>query len=209
MKILVVGANGRVGSLVVKEALAKGLEVVALAKGENKSNASKFINKDALDLTSEEVKDYDVVVDAVGGWTSETIPNITNVMIHLADILSNIKTRLVVVGGAGSLFVNKERTVTVDMGKDFPDDWKPLSSAHSKGLKYLMASQNLNWTYISPACDFVSDGIKTNEYQIGGEDLLLNSQGLSTISYADYALALVDIIISNKYNKEHISVVSK
>lgn len=209
MKILVVGANGRVGSLVVKEALAKELEVVGLAKEENKSNATKFISKDALDLTKEEVKDYDVVVDAVGGWTSETIPNITNVMIHLADIISNLKTRLVVVGGAGSLFVNKERTITVDMGKDFPDDWKPLSSAHSKGLKYLTGSQNLNWTYISPACDFVSDGIKTNEYQIGGEDLLLNSQGLSTISYADYAIALVDVIISNKYNKEHISVVSK
>ena len=209
MKILVVGANGRVGSLVVKEALVRGLEVVGLAKEENKSTAIKFINKDALDLKKEEVKDFDVVVDAVGGCTSETIPNITNVMIHLADIISNLKTRLVVVGGAGSLFVNKERTVTVDMGKDFPDDWKPLSSAHYKGLKYLMASQNLNWTYISPACDFVSDGIKTNEYQIGGEDLLLNSQGLSTISYADYAIALVDVIISNKYNKEHISVVSK
>lgn len=209
MKILVVGANGRVGSLVVKEALVRGLEVVGLAKEENKSTAIKFINKDALDLKKEEVKDFDVVVDAVGGWTSETIPNITNVMIHLADIISNLKTRLVIVGGAGSLFVNKERTVTVDMGKDFPDAWKPLSSAHSKGLKYLTGSQNLNWTYISPACDFVSDGIKTNEYQIGGEDLLLNSKGLSTISYADYAIALVDVIISNKYNKEHISVVSK
>ncbi len=209
MKILVVGANGRVGSLVVKEALVRRLEVVGLAKEKNKSTAIKFINKDALDLKKEEVKDFDVVVDAVGGWTSETIPNITNVMIHLADIISNLKTRLVVVGGAGSLFVNKERTVTVDMGKDFPDAWKPLSSAHSKGLKYLTGSQNLNWTYISPACDFVSDGIKTNEYQIGGEDLLLNSQGLSTISYADYAIALVDVIISNKYNKEHISVVSK
>ena len=209
MKILVVGANGRVGSLVVKEALVRGLEVVGLAKEENKSTAIKFINKDALDLKKEEVKDFDVVVDAVGGWTSETIPNITNVMIHLADIISNLKTRLVVVGGAGSLFVNKERTITVDMGKDFPDDWKPLSSAHSKGLKYLTGSQNLNWTYISPACDFVSDGIKTNEYQIGGEDLLLNSKGLSTIAYADYAIALVDVIISNKYNKEHISVVSK
>ena len=67
MKILVVGANGRVGSLVVKEALAKGLEVVALAKEENKSNATNFINKDALDLTKEEVKDFDVVVDADGG----------------------------------------------------------------------------------------------------------------------------------------------
>ena len=209
MKILVVGANGRVGSLVVKEALVKGLEVVGLAKEENKSTAIKFINKDALDLKKEEVKDFDVVVDAVGGWTSETIPNITNVMIHLADIISNLKTRLVVVGGAGSLFVNKERTITVDMGKDFPDSWKPLSSAHGKGLEYLRKTNNLNWTYISPACNFVSDGIKTNNYTLGGEELILNANGESEISYADYALALVDEIINNKHNKERISVVSK
>ena len=65
MKILVVGSNGRVGSLVVKEAINKGLNVVGLAKNENKSLASKFILKDALNLTSDDVKDFDVVVDAI------------------------------------------------------------------------------------------------------------------------------------------------
>ena len=58
-------------------------------------------------------------------------------------------------GGAGSLYVNKERTITVDMGKDFSDAWKPLSNAHGEGLKYLRESKDLNWTYISPACNFV------------------------------------------------------
>ena len=60
MKILVVGSNGRVGSLVVKEAINKGLNVVGLAKNENKSLASNFILKDALNLTSDDVKDFDV-----------------------------------------------------------------------------------------------------------------------------------------------------
>ena len=208
MNILVIGANGRVGSLVVKEALSRGLQVTGLVR-KNNLQIENYIEKDALDLTSEDLKTFDVVVDAVGGWNKQTIPNITNAMIHLANIMQNLNTRLIVVGGAGSLFVNKERTITVDMGKDFPDSWKPLSSAHGKGLEYLRKTNNLNWTYISPACNFVSDGIKTNNYTLGGEELILNANGESEISYADYALALVDEIINNKHNKERISVVSK
>ena len=208
MNILVIGANGRVSSLVVKEALSRGLQVTGLVR-KNNLQIENYIEKDALDLTSEDLKNFDVVVDAVGGWNKQTIPNITNAMIHLANIMQNLNTRLIVVGGAGSLFVNKERTITVDMGKDFPDSWKPLSSAHGKGLEYLRKTNNLNWTYISPACNFVSDGIKTNNYTLGGEELILNANGESEISYADYALALVDEIINNKHNKERISVVSK
>ncbi len=208
MNILVIGANGRVGSLIVKEALSRGLQVTGLVR-KNNLQIENYIEKDALDLTSEDLKNFDVVVDAVGGWNKQTIPNITNAMIHLANIMQNLNTRLIVVGGAGSLFVNKERTITVDMGKDFPDSWKPLSSAHGKGLEYLRKTNNLNWTYISPACNFVSDGIKTNNYTLGGEELILNANGESEISYADYALALVDEIINNKHNKERISVVSK
>lgn len=209
MKLLVVGVNGRVGGLVANTAQEKGIEVTGLGIGENKNNLKSYLQKNALDITKEDLSSFDVVVDAVGGWTAETIPNITNVMIHLANVLSNTNTRLVVVGGAGSLFVNKERTITVDMGKDFPESWKPLSNAHGKGLNYLRNSTNLNWTYISPACNFVADGEKTGEYKLGGEELILNSNNESVISYSDYAIALVDEIINQKHNKERISVVSK
>lgn len=64
-------------------------------------------------------------------------------------------------------------------------------------------------TYISPTCNFDAEGSETGEYQIGGENLILNSNGESIISYNDYAIALVDVIISRKYNKERISVCSK
>ena len=86
MKLLIVGVNGRVGSLVAKDALSRGLEVTGLGKGENSLHLQNYVQKDALELTKEEVSLYDVVVDAVGEWTEETIPNITKVMIHLADL---------------------------------------------------------------------------------------------------------------------------
>lgn len=199
MKIAVIGSNGRVGQLVVAEATKRGYEVVGFTRND----------KDALELTKADLEGFDVVVDAVGGWTPETIPNITNAMVHLASVLDGAKTRLIVVGGAGSLFVNKERTITVDMGPDFPESWKPLSYAHGAGLKVLRESSNLNWTYISPACNFVADGERTGEYKLGGEELVLSSTGTSEVSYADYAIALVDVIEAGKYNKERISVVAK
>lgn len=209
MKIAVVGSNGRVGSLVVKEALAKGLDVTGFAKGENKNEGISFVQKDVEQLTKEDLQSYDVVVDAIGGWTADTIHNITDAMVKLSSLLSSTKTRLIVVGGAGSLFVNKEHTITVDMGPDFPDSWKPLSAAHGKGLAVLRKSTDLDWLYVSPACNFVAEGERTGKYQLGGEELILNKEGQSTISYADYAAAIVDEILNGKFHKERISLVSE
>lgn len=209
MKIAVIASNGRVGKLVVKEALERGFEVTGIGNEKNESLVKHYIEKNALDLTKNDLEGFDVVVDAVGGWTPDTIHNITDVMKHLADILSNTETRLLVVGGAGSLFVDKAHTITVDMGADFPDSWKPLSAAHGEGLAYLRGSKYLNWTYLSPACNFVAEGEETRTYTLGEEELILNSQGESTISYADYAIALVDEIENAKHIKERISVVSK
>lgn len=74
MKIAVVCANGRVGRLVVKEAINRGLDVTAIAKGENQTVAEKYICKDLFDLTAADVAAYDVVVDAFGAWAEDLLP---------------------------------------------------------------------------------------------------------------------------------------
>ena len=208
-KIAVVAANGRAGSLIVEEAVRRGFDVTAIVRGENRTAAQNSVIKDALELTTEDLEGFDAVVDAVGGWTPETIPAITDAGIHLADVLVGTDVRLLVVGGAGSLFVNPEHTVTVDMGTDFPDDWKPLSSAHGKALAHLRAADDLKWTYISPAADFRPDGERTGDYTLASEELTLNSRGESTVSYADYSIAMVDEIESGDHVAQRISVVSK
>lgn len=208
-KIAVVAANGRAGSLIVEEAVRRGFDVTAIVRGENRTAAQNSVIKDALELTTEDLEGFDAVVDAVGGWTPETIPAITDAGIHLADVLVGTDVRLLVVGGAGSLFVNPEHTVTVDMGPDFPDDWKPLSSAHGKALARLRAADDLKWTYISPAADFRPDGERTGDYTLASEELTLNSRGESTVSYADYSIAMVDEIESGDHVAQRISVVSK
>lgn len=209
LKVAVVAANGRVGQLVVEEATRRDMDVTAVVRGENRTAAEKSLMKDALELAAADLAGFDAVVDAAGGWTPETIPAITNVAVHLADCIAGTPTRLIVVGGAGSLFVNSEHTVTVDQGPDFPEDWKPLSTAHGDALANLRERTDVAWTYVSPAADFQADGERTGEYTLAGEELALNAAGQSTVSYADYAIAIVDLLESGEHVRERVSVVSK
>ena len=209
MKIAVICANGKAGRLITREALDRGLDVTAVVRGENKSAAPKAIVKDLFNLTAADLKGFDVVVDAFGAWTPDTIPQIPKAVSHLCDTLSGTAVRLVIVGGAGSLYVNGEHTLTVADGPDFPDAFKPLAAAHDEALKALRSRKDVRWTYVSPAGDFQAEGARTGAYTLGGEELVLNSKGESVISYADYAIALVDEIVNGSHIGERISVVSK
>ncbi|MFQ9509944.1 MAG: NAD(P)-dependent oxidoreductase [Lachnospiraceae bacterium] len=209
MKVAVVCANGRVGTLVVKEAVERGLDVTAVVREENKTAAKNVIRKDLFDLTASDLEGFDVVVDAFGAWKEEELPGHSKSLKHLCDILSGTKTRLVVVGGAGSLYVNPEHTAVVSDGPDFPPQFLPLAKAQGKALEDLRERSDVQWTFISPAGDFQADGERTGEYILAGEELTLNSRGESIISYADYAIAMVDEIVSGNHIKQRISVVRK
>lgn len=207
MKVAVICSNGKVGKLVVKEALAAGFEVTGFARSENKSDAKNFVQKDIFALTKDDLSVFDVVVDAFGAWAKEDLPNHGKSLAHLCALLSGSKTRLVIVGGAGSLYVNKEHTVRVMDTPDFPDIFKPLANAMGTALDDLRKRNDVQWTYISPAGDFQADAPKTGNWIWGGEELTLNSKGESIISYADYAAALVEEIKNGKNFQKRISLV--
>ena len=209
MKIAVVCANGKAGKLIVKEAVSRGLDVTAVVRGENATEAKEVLKKDLFDLTAADLEGFDVVVDAFGAWAEEELPNHTKSLMHLCDILSGRKTRLAVVGGAGSLYVNKEHTAVVSDGPDFPPQFLPLAKAQGKALEELRKRNDVQWTFISPAGDFQAEGERTGEYILAGEELTLNSRGESIISYADYAIAMVDEITKGNHIRQRISVVRK
>ena len=209
MKTAVICANGKAGKLIAKEAVERGLDVTAIVRGENRSAADKSITKDLFELTADDLKEFDVVVDAFGAWEEEALPRHSSSLKHLCDILSGSRTRLIVVGGAGSLYVNPEHTAQVMEGPDFPEIFKPLASAMAKALTELRERKDVRWTYISPAGDFQAKGARTGEYILAGEELTLNEKGESIISYADYAVALVDEITEGNHIQERISVVRR
>ena len=207
MKIAVVCANGKAGQLIVKEALGRGLDVTAVVRGGNRTEASQVIQKDLYDLTAADLKGFDVVVDAFGAWTEDTLPQHSTALKHLCDILSGTDVRLLVVGGAGSLYVNPEHTAQVMDGPDFPNVFKPLASNMGKALAELRQRSDVKWTYVSPAGDFQAEGERTGKYILGCEELTLNGRGESVISYADYAIAMVDEAVSGGHIRQRISVV--
>lgn len=211
MKIAVVCANGKAGKLIVKEAVDRGHDVTAVVRGENQTVAQHTLVKDLFDLTSEDLAGFDAVVDAFGAWTPETLPEHSASLAHLCDILSGTETRLLVVGGAGSLYVNPEHTAVVTDGPEFPEAFKPLAAAMAAALVELRRRDDVRWTYISPAGDFQADGERTGAYILAGEELRLNDAGESVISYADYAIAMVDEAerTSDAHIRQRISVVRR
>ena len=203
-KFLVVAANGKAGQKIVTELMARGLDVTVAVRQANKTQASQVIIKDLFDLTAADVSNFDVVIDAFGAWAPEALPQHTSSLEHLAAILAP-NARLLVVGGAGSLYLDASHTAALKDSDGFPEAFKPLASAMGEGLARLR-TLDVDWTYLSPAADFVADGEKKGHYVIEGEVLTTDDKGMSQLSYADYATAVVDIATSGRYHRERVSV---
>ncbi len=210
-KVAVVCAAGKEGRLLVDEAVSRGYDVTGFVRGSDKvaNPKAKTVVKDLFDLTREDLIGFDAVIDAFGAWTPETLPLHKTSLKHLCDVLSGTKVRLLVVGGAGSLYVNPEHTMQVKDLESFPAMFKPLADMQGAALDDLRKRSDVQWTYLSPAGDFVADGERTGEYLLGGEEYFVNDRGESRISYADYAIAMVDEIENANNIQKRFSVIGK
>ena len=210
-KVAIVCAAGKEGRLLVAEALSRGYEVtgfVRKAEDEIPAGAKKVV-RDLFDLTREDLAGFDVLIDAFGAWTPETLPLHKTSLMHLCDVLSGTDIRLLVVGGAGSLYVNPEHTLQVMQVGSFAEVFKALASNMGAALDELRKRNDVKWTYLSPAGDFVADGERTGEYLSGGEEYFVNDKGESRISYADYAIAMIDEIENANNIQKRFSVIGK
>ena len=209
MKIGVIGATGKVGSLVVKEAIERGHDVTAIVRSAAKvTNSISIIEREVFDLVADDIRSFDVVVNAFGAPLGEEQPHVDagRALIAAAE---EAQTRIVVVGGAGSLFVDKAHTTRVMDTPDFPDLFLPTATGQGRNLADLQATTNVNWTFISPSAHFDAEGARTGTYTSGGDELLVNSKGESYISYADFAIAVLDEIEQPKHEKQRFTVVGE
>lgn len=211
MKIAIIGASGKEGRLLVKEALSRGHEVTAIVRDRSKiaEAKAKVLEKDLFALTYDDIKDNDVIIDSFGAWASEELEKHYASLMHLTDLLNGKPNRLLVVGGAGSLYVNPEHTIRVMDTPDFPETFKPLANAMGKAFDALRAKNDVEWTYVSPSAMFDADGKRTGKYIAGGEELMVNGKGESRISYADFAIAMIDEAENGKHVKARFTVVGE
>lgn len=210
-KVAIVCSAGREGRLLTEEAIARGYDVTGFVRKDTDevNPKAKKVVKDLFDLTIDDLKDFDAVIDAFGAWTHETVDGIHLAVKHLCDVLKGTYVRLLVVGGAGSLYVNPEHTACVADLPSFPDIFKPVATAHAKALDELRTRNDVKWTYLSPAGNFIADGKRTGKYILGGEEYFVNDKGVSEISYADYAIAMIDELENANNIQKRFSVIGE
>lgn len=210
MKIAVIGATGKAGNLILKEAVSRGHETTAIVRNASKLQDKEVavIEKDIFDLTTNDLNDFEVVVNAFGAPLGEEQAHV-DAGHHLIEILNGTNTRLIVVGGAGSLFADEDRTVRVIDTPDFPDVFKPTARGQARNLEELKQTNNLRWTFVSPSAIFDPEDKRTGSYKKGSDVLLMNSQGESYISYADFAIAVLDEAENAEHVNERFTVVGE
>ena len=209
MNIAIIGANGKSGANLVKEALKQGYDVTAIVRNkEYKNEGVKVVYKDIFELTKADLTGFDAVISAFAAWSEKTFPLHKKVAAHLVNLLEGTNTRLIVVGGAGTLFVDSKGTMLMDT-PDFPATYMGVAKATAESYFELKGSTNVLWTYVSPAGDYDANGARTGKYVLGGDDLILNSKNESYISYADLALAIIDELKNKKFIQKRFTAVGE
>ena len=210
MRIGIIGATGKVGNLVLEEAIERGHDVTAIVRNASKLSNSNInvLEKEIYDITAEDLKDLDVVVNAFGAPLGEEEAHVTAGR-ALIEALKGTDTRAIIVGGAGSLYVDKAQTTKLIDTPEFPEIFVPTAKGQGRNLQDLEATQGITWTFLSPSADFNADGVRTGNYQSGKDNLLVNSNGNSYISYADFAIAILDEIENPQHKNDRFTVVGE
>ena len=211
MKIGIIGATGKAGSLIVKEASERGHEVTAIVRNAAKLTGEKVavLEKDVFDLKAEDLQAFDVIVNAFGAPAGQEHLHVDAGRVLIEAVKGAPETRLIVVGGAGSLFVDEAQTVRLIETPEFPKEYFPTASNQGKNLEDLQNASGIKWTFISPAAFFNPEGKRTGSYQKGKNNLIVNSKGDSYVSYADYAIAVLDEIENPQHINERFTLVSE
>ncbi len=213
MKVALIGASGFVGSAVLHELLQRGHQVTAIAR-----NTGRVAPADNLELVSanvlnevevkEAVAGHDAVISTYNaGWTN---PDLYNEFLKGAKAIqegvkqSGVK-RLIVVGGAGSLFIAPgQQLVDTDA---FPAEWKPGALAAREYLNMIRNENELDWTFLSPAVEMHqgTSGVKRGTYRTGLENPVFDANGRSIMSVEDTAVAIVDELETPKHIRQRFT----
>jgi len=212
MHIALIGATGFVGSAILTELLQRGHQVTALARDTGKVPAQPGLSVVQADVqqaaqVAQAVKGHDAVVSAFNaGWTN---PNLYDDFLAgsraiTAGTQAGGVLRLLVVGGAGSLFV-APGVQLVDTPQ-FPAEWKVGATAARDALSLIKDEAELAWTFVSPPA-LLHPGERTGQFRLGGDELLMSAQGgPAEISVADLAVAIVNELEAPQHLRRRFTV---
>ena len=186
MKIVVLGASGRAGSEITREAAARGHTVTAIARKPDAIPAADGVTPVAGDASDPAalapvLKGADAVISALHfDVPAETL---------LKAVREAGVSRLLVTGGAASLEVSPG--VRLIDTPEFPEEWKVFALGGITFLEQLRGAGDIDWTFFSPAAA-IEEGPRLGVFRTGTDQLITDADGKSRISFADYAIAMID-----------------
>jgi putative NADH-flavin reductase len=227
VRIGIIGASGNVGSRVLAEAVARGHDVVAFTRSGAAKKGPPWRDLDIFDLEGLQAvaKSVDVIVSSYHPGSTARDPRdaiqraISDPSVYpraatnlLKALESRPSTRLIVVGGAASLEMAPGVTADGDDGRmrgilkslGVPEDYVVAVKGHHEALD-LFRQSNRKWTYASPSAD-IHAGTRTGRFRVGGDQLLVDAEGRSHISYEDFAAAIVDEIEEPRHIQRRFTV---
>jgi putative NADH-flavin reductase len=200
MKIALIGASGNAGSRILKELSDRGHQVTGIARHPDAIAALPGVVAVAGDIQDGSalanlLAGHDAVISSVHFLATDTA-------VLIGAVKQSGVPRYLVVGGAGSLEVAPGQRL-VDQ-PDFPAIYHAEASKRGTFLDALKADPELDWTFLSPSALFIP-GLRTGSFRLGTDALLVNEQG-SSISFEDYAIALVDEIETPRHSRQRFTV---
>ncbi|HTU07932.1 MAG TPA: NAD(P)H-binding protein [Trebonia sp.] len=215
-RIALFGATGMIGGRIVSEALDRGHDVVAVvhrAKLTRTHPALRVVTGDVLEPASviSAATGQDVVVSAVGGGHGDVAGHLATAEPAVRSLVAGLRaidggparTRLMTVGGAGSLRTSGGKRLWDAAGLSEP--LRQIMHAGGDALDYLRAITDVRWTVISPPA-LIRPGSRTGTYRSALDDLVVGADGKSRISTEDFAVAVVDEIEHARHVNERFTV---
>lgn len=195
MKVAVLGASGRAGSEITRELAARGHDVLAIAR-----KPEAILKAPRVTAVAGDASDPTALSDLIRG--SDAVISALHFDVNAETLLSALRragvARLLVTGGAASLKVASGARL-IDT-PDFPEDWKAFAMGGIAFLEALREEKAINWTFFSPAA-VIFEGPRTGRYRSGGDELVTDDAGDSRISFADYAIAMVDELEHGRHTR--------
>ncbi len=208
MKVLILGAEGAIGRQLVKEALYRKCEVVALLRDASllkEEHAALEVREGDLlapGAIAEAAKGCDAVLSAFGSEPGEgpLLPEAARLIVEGTRAAG--VSRLIVAGGSGTLLTAPG--VRVMDAPDYPEELLPLAQAHADAYEIFAASE-LEWTYASPA-PWIEPGRRTGNFRIGMTLMVTDDEGHSRISVEDFAAAIIDELDDPNFIRSRFTV---